>query len=378
MHSTDRNKPVSPRARLLVLEAAGNLWGSERALADLLGAMDDTQWKVGVCCPPAMPFESLLDKSRIQIFPTFVGNLHLKTKLSRIWALIGLIRAIRSFSPHLIYVNQAGVTKIALAAARPFGLPVVTHTRLKEDVEYVETLLHRDPLKRVICISKFIRDAFSDRIDPDRTLTLYDGYRPACDWHAPQPVPPRSRFVCPSRLGYTKGQDVLVKAFLQFSKATAEGHLTLVGGTGPQDDFEVELQREVAQDEHRDQIRFLGFVDNIWPILGEADFLVCPSRYEPLGRVIFEAWDADLVPLAWKGSGGPAETISASRGGLLYDHQNPECLAETLRFANSMSSEERAGYVQRGRAWLISNCKPQIYAQHMSHCFHQAIDGRAA
>ncbi len=102
MHSTDRNKPVSPRARLLVLEAAGNLWGSERALADLLGAMDDTQWKVGVWCPPAMPFESLLDKSRIQIFPTFVGNLHLKTKLSRIWALIGLIRAIRSFSPHLI------------------------------------------------------------------------------------------------------------------------------------------------------------------------------------------------------------------------------------------------------------------------------------
>ena len=303
----------------MVLEAAGNLWGSERALADLLNAMDPAIWEIGICCPPAMPFESLLDESRIQIFPTFVGNLHLKSKLSRIWALFGLIRAIRRFSPHLIYVNQAGATKIALAAARLFGVPVVTHTRLKEDVAYVETLLHRDPLKRVICISKFIRDTFSDRIDPDRTLTLYDGYQPSCDWHHPQPTPPHSHFICPGRLSYTKGQDVLVKAFLQFAKTTAAAHLTLVGGTGPQDDFEAELQREVAQDEHRGQIRFLGFVANIWPILSEGDFLACPSQNESLGRVIFEAWDAGLVPLAWKGSGGPAETISASRGGLLYD-----------------------------------------------------------
>jgi hypothetical protein len=81
--------------------------------------------------------------------------------------------------------------------------------------------------------------------------------------------------------------------------------------------------------------------------------------------VILEAWDAGAVPIAWMGSGGPAEIIEVSGGGLLYGEQTGESLGLQIRRVIEFEPEQRQALVERGRAWLSQNCDPVRYATRM-------------
>ncbi len=39
-----------------------------------------------------------------------------------------------------------------------------------------------------------------------------------------------------------------------------------------------------------ERVRFLGWRDDVAALIAAADALVCPSRHEPLGNVVIEAW----------------------------------------------------------------------------------------
>jgi hypothetical protein len=56
--------------RALLIEASGNLWGYERALLDLLGAVP--MLEAAVCRPPQMSLNSELGKLRIRTLPYYV------------------------------------------------------------------------------------------------------------------------------------------------------------------------------------------------------------------------------------------------------------------------------------------------------------------
>ena len=74
--------------KVLVIEAAGNLWGSERALLDLIDHM--LAIELAVCCPPNRPLLSEFAKRRIRVFPHFIYGLHEKTRWSRLKAVFGV------------------------------------------------------------------------------------------------------------------------------------------------------------------------------------------------------------------------------------------------------------------------------------------------
>ena len=80
--------------------------------------------------------------------------------------------------------------------------------------------------------------------------------------------------------------------------------------------------------------------------------MAVPSRYETLGRVVFEAWDAGALPICSRDSGGAAEIVTASGGGLLYDGHAPESIAGTLRAAAMLAEPERRALVEKGQAWV--------------------------
>ena len=77
------------------------------------------------------------------------------------------------------------------------------------------------------------------------------------------------------------------------------------------------------------RVRFLGWQDDVWPLLETADFLVCPSRLEPLGNVVIEAWAAG-VPVIATASDGPAALISPGETGLLVPVDDAAALAGAM------------------------------------------------
>lgn len=198
--------------RVLVIEGAGNLWGSERALLDLVNGLSTLE--VAVCCPPHMPLNRELERLRIRTLPYFVYGLHQKWKWRRLEAAGGVLRACLEFRPDVLYLNQCGCYKVVLPAATVLELPIVTHVRIFEDASY---LAKQRPsprrLRGMIAISSAIETEIrrSQQLDSIHLHRIYDAYVPSVLVSQDSGRLP-NRVVCVGRLVPIKGQDVLVNA----------------------------------------------------------------------------------------------------------------------------------------------------------------------
>lgn len=77
------------------------------------------------------------------------------------------------------------------------------------------------------------------------------------------------------------------------------------------------------------RVRFLGWRDDGPALLAAADVLVCPSRIEPLGNVILEAW-AQNVPVVAAAADGPRGLIEDGVNGILTPVDDADALAMAL------------------------------------------------
>jgi glycosyltransferase involved in cell wall biosynthesis len=98
------------------------------------------------------------------------------------------------------------------------------------------------------------------------------------------------------------------------------------------------------------RVRFLGWREDVPSLLAAADVLVCPSRVEPLGNVVIEAW-AHGKPVVAAAAIGPKTLIKEGVSGLLVPIDDPDALAEALRhvmndksFAARLAAGGRAAY----------------------------------
>jgi glycosyltransferase involved in cell wall biosynthesis len=350
--------------RALVIEASGNLWGSERSLLDLLRGTPNLE--VAVCCPPETKLKGELEKLRIRTLPYYVYGLHEKSKWQRLRAAMGVLRACLEFKPDVIHLNQSGSYKVTLPAATLLNLPIVAHIRIFEDAAYLANQ-HPNPrrLRGLIAIS-FAVEAEIRRFKKLAAVPLHRIYDAYVSWPQSLSSAEKSlnRIACVGRLVRIKGQDVLINA-LGFLKSREGGVECLIFGEGDES-FTQELKRMASNGCIASSIQWLGFVRNIMPQLRTCSVLVCPSHREPLGRIILEAWDAGAVPVVFAGSGGAAEIVVAAQGGILYDEQKPESLARALQDALRLDHEQRTRLVNNGRSWMAKNCNPEIYGEAVS------------
>jgi glycosyltransferase involved in cell wall biosynthesis len=123
------------------------------------------------------------------------------------------------------------------------------------------------------------------------------------------------------RLHDNKGFDVLVEAMAALPAAWL-----WLAGSGPLDQA---LKDQAARRGVASRIRFLGWRDDAAALFAAADVFVCPSRHEPLGNVVLEAW-AHGVPVIATDHGGPAELVSHGRDGLLVAVDDAPALATAI------------------------------------------------
>jgi len=126
------------------------------------------------------------------------------------------------------------------------------------------------------------------------------------------------------RLHPNKGFDALIKAFV----SCPDLHL-LLAGTGPQ---EAALKSLVSERGLTDRVSFLGWQDNPQAVIRAADIFVCPSRHEPFGNVIAEAFACGR-PVIATASQGACEYVntSQSQNGLIVPVDDAGALAGALR-----------------------------------------------
>jgi len=123
------------------------------------------------------------------------------------------------------------------------------------------------------------------------------------------------------RLHANKAFDVLLEALAHLPRA----HLW-IAGTGP---LEADLKAQAARLELGSRVRFLGWRQDVPALIAASDAVVCPSRHEPLGNVVIEAW-AHGRPVVAAASAGPAALIRHGENGLLAAIDDAGALAGAL------------------------------------------------
>ena len=123
------------------------------------------------------------------------------------------------------------------------------------------------------------------------------------------------------RLHENKAFDVLLD-----SMALLPDHWLWLAGTGPQ---EAALRSQAVRLGIEKRVRFLGWRDDVAPLFSAANILVCPSRSEPLGNVVLEAW-AQHVPVIAAASEGLQQLIDHEVNGLLVPTVDAPALAKSI------------------------------------------------
>ena len=102
-----------------------------------------------------------------------------------------------------------------------------------------------------------------------------------------------------------------------------------IAGAGPE---EAKLKALALGLGVSDRVRFLGWRNDPSALYRAADLCVFPSRYEPLGNVVIQAW-AHGLPVVAAASQGPGALITDGEDGLLVPVDDAEALAAAIRRA---------------------------------------------
>ncbi len=101
-----------------------------------------------------------------------------------------------------------------------------------------------------------------------------------------------------------------------------------IAGDGPERASLEALAEKLAI---KPRVRFLGWREDAEDLLATCDIFVCPSRHEPLGNVVIEAW-AQSKPVVAADSLGPGTLIEHMETGLLVPVDEVPTMARAIRY----------------------------------------------
>lgn len=332
------------RALLFLIPTLGG-GGAERVVVTLLQHLDRTKFRLTIAAVSAR--EAVLRDE----LPNDVEFIDLDCPRVR-HSLVKLVQLIWRLKPDVVF-STLGHLNLALAALRPL-LPNRARYVARETIVVSENLKDLGQSGRwswayrffyprfdaVVCQSTDMRDdlvnAFGfpaakavvihNPVDLGRIRSL-----------ATQPLPlamsrdfasagqGRIHMVAAGRLVPQKGFDLLIDALAHCADQRIS--VTILG-EGP---LKQTLERLAADKGVAEQVRFVGFQRNPYPVLARADAFVLSSRFEGFPNVVLEALALGTPVIATPAPGGVSEIIGGVAGCLLATEISAAALACELK-----------------------------------------------
>ncbi len=149
-------------------------------------------------------------------------------------------------------------------------------------------------------------------------------------------------FLALGRLHQKKAFDILIRAL-----GRVPGAYLWIAGEG---ELRGALEKLITAEGLSDRVRMLGWRDDRAALFAAADYCVMPSRYEPFGTVMIEAWAQD-TPLICARAKGPVGLIRDGEDGLLVPIDDVGALAGAMNrllsepdFAGALARTARARF----------------------------------
>ncbi len=343
--------PPFPRplvgTRVLVAHPGAELYGSDRVVLESVAAMVDAGAAVEVTVPQTGPLIEQLEQAgaTVAIEPALVlrkSMLHPRNWPSTIattFRAVGASRRLLRDRPDLVYVNTITLPLWPLLA-RGHGVHVLTHiheaeadaSRLTLKALYAPHLL----ANATIANSRFSRSVAGRayRSLARRTRVVYNGVAgpdsPAPARASLEGRPVHLTYV--GRLSPRKGTDLVIAAAGKLVDDGVDAEAEVLGDAfSGYEWFVDELHDTVTRRGLDSRVRFLGFREDVWADLEDADVVVIPSRVgEPFGNTAVEAALA-ARPLIVSASSGLIEATQGLPGVLRVPPGDSMAIADAVR-----------------------------------------------
>ena len=381
--------------KVLHLISSADLYGAERTLCNLFAeaarikAADpeaaDPRFSLAVMTPLDRP-TPLIAEAEARGVPTLILPAGLKDSPRALWQLgRALGRSHREGSgPDILHSHGYKGLSLALVMAKLFDLPLV-HTqhgfirnsrKLRFYMGLDMFLCHWRTVRRVICVSRTIRDEYLETGTAADKLALLPNAVPLPDLKVrPDTERTEAGPVCLAvcRLDWEKGPDILLDAFAQVQDEFPEARLW-IAGDGPLRPMLEERTRELGLES---RARFWGFTDRVAELLAQADMLLLPSRTEGMPMALLEAMSWGL-PSVCATVGETPRLIDESGAGILTPTGSAEAFAQGLRVLLATGPAERRRMGQAGRDYVAAHCSMPAYMTRLRRIYAEAAGREGA
>ncbi|MGO8871941.1 MAG: glycosyltransferase family 4 protein [Acidimicrobiales bacterium] len=301
-----------------------------------------------------------------------------RTATTGVRSLFSLRSAVSAFRPDVLHVQCFGPNgAYAEPLSRMTGLPLVISLQgetLMDDADIFDTsrVLRRSlrtALRRAAAVTACSAFTLADAesrfgLEPGLGTVIPNGVEladvPGTTGPAGEPrwsgAPDRPYVFAVGRVVEKKGFDLLLAAFAAMAPGERAVDL-VIAGTGTALDS---LRRDAEALGLGDRVHFVGKLtrQDVSVAMAGADLFVMPSRLEPFGIVVLEAWRAGVAVVATD-RGGPPEFVRDGIDGVLVDPSDTTSFSTVL--ADLLADHDRRGSIARaGRSRVGAFAWPVI------------------
>lgn len=352
--------------RIRVLFAIGSLagGGSERQLINILRHIDRSQFEphLYLVSRSGEFLSQVPDDVSISAFndePDF-GGMYLPGRIRRD-QIAHFAKTLASKQIDVVYDRTPHMTLVAGPACEHSGVPhlstVVSNPAddLRDNIGRFRRLKFR-VLKRaygnasqVIANSEQLAQGCRDfyGLADDQVVMVPNGfdfdqiYKLAVEQVEVQDVPAGTfHIVAAGRLEECKGFDILFDAMNEL--VNVRKHLNIVVSIAGRGVHEEQLKHLAAQHCLEHVVRFVGFLENPYPLIRSADLFCLTSRYEGMPNVLAEAMSLGVPVLSVDCPHGPRDILQDGILGTLVPSQDVQQIADGIEQAMKPDSDRDA------------------------------------
>ena len=279
---------------------------------------------------------------------------------------------------NLVHINTTYPYIGAIAALKE-NVPFVWHLREMLEEDQGNTLWDREKgnqlinkANKVITISNSLNKKYSEFIDDDRLVTIYNGIEIE-KFYSPQKEIFEEDTVKIIFIGYIvdyKGIydfcDACIKLYEEFKNLKI-----LIVGSG-QTDVADEIHTRFVKSGMDEIVEMLGFQKDVNKFLAQTDIFCMCSKSEAFGRTTVEAMlSGNFVVGA--NTAGTTELIEDGVTGILYNQGSSDDLCAKLSWAirNKMKAKEMA---KNGRQYMFENMSAERNADEIYQLYEEILN----
>lgn len=339
--------------------------GAERVITNLANFFNSNGYTVYMVTKLRDEEEYELDDGIVRIIADIQGDEITGSRVRNLYRRIYKLQDIwKRIHPDIIVSFIRKNNLMALASAKPLGIPVVASVRSAPERELAGAVIGR--------LSRFMfRWASGIVVQTSRGKEYFDTKLQKKVAILPNSINPAfldagskgkdigrkssKQIISVGRIDDNKNQKMLIEAFMRLAGKYPDWSLHLYGDGERKE----QLEKYVQYNNLADRVIFHGRVDDVQRRLQMAEIFVLPSKVEGMPNALIEAMVMGLACVSTDcPCGGPADLIISGENGYLIAVDDTEALAN--RLDELMSNEDELIRIGNNARDIINRLHPDI------------------